>query len=170
MKRMIWVVWIGLIVAACQESENTSEYTGNEVTYALLQGSEYEVSGIVIFRERRDGNTTIEISLTGTNGSDKLPVHLHLGDISEADADVAALLSPVDSKTGKSETVLMRLADETTVAYADLIALEACIKIHLADTGPGRDMILAAGNIGESFTKSVANGRTGIGLCKSIAD
>jgi len=87
-------------------------------------------------------------------------VHLHLGDISEADADVAALLSPVDSKTGKSETVLTRLADETEITYANLLELEACIKIHLADTGPGRDVILAAGNIGESFTKAVANGRT----------
>lgn len=167
MQRVIWVVWVGLIAAACQESENTSEFTGNEITYALLQGSEYEISGTVILKERKDGSTTITVSLTGTDGSAKLPVHLHLGDISQADADVAALLSPVDSKTGKSETILTRLADETTVAYADLIALEACIKIHLADTGPGRDVVLAGGNIGESFTKSLSSGRRGIGICKS---
>jgi hypothetical protein len=167
MKRVIWAVWIGLIVVACQESENTSEFTGNEITYALQQGSEYNVSGTVVFRERRDGNTTVSISLLGTEGTDKLPVHLHLGDISQADADVAALLSPVDSKTGKSETILTSLADETEVTYTSLLALEACLKIHLADTGPGRDVILAGGNIGESFTKSLTSGRRGIGLCKS---
>jgi len=167
MKRVIWVVWIGLIGAACQESENTSEFTGNEITYALQQGSEYEVSGTVVFKERRNGTTTVAVSLTGTEGNDKLPVHLHLGDLSAADVDVAALLSPVDSKTGKSETLLTNLADETAVTYSSLLQLEACIKIHLADTGPGRDVILAGGNIGESFTKSIASGRTGIGVCKS---
>jgi hypothetical protein len=167
MKRVIWVVWIGLIMAACQESESNSEFTGTEITYALQPGSDYEVSGLVTFKERRDGSTTVVVSLTGTDGSEKLPVHLHLGDISQADVDVAALLSPVDSKTGKSETVLTRLADETKIAYSDLLQLEACMKIHLADTGPGRDVVLAAGNIGESFTKSLASGRTGIGLCKS---
>jgi hypothetical protein len=166
MKRVIWV-WIGLISVACQESENTSEFTGNEITYALQQGSEYEVSGTVVFKERRNGTTTVAVSLTGTEGNDKLPVHLHLGDLSAADADVAALLSPVDAKTGKSETLLTNLADETAVTYSSLLQLEACIKIHLADTGPGRDVILAGGNIGESFTKSIANGRRGIGVCKS---
>jgi hypothetical protein len=167
MKQVIWVVWIGLIMAACQESESNSEFTGTEITYALQPGSDYEVLGLVTFKERRDGSTTVVVSLTGTDGSEKLPVHLHLGDISQADVDVAALLSPVDSKTGKSETVLTRLADETKIAYSDLLQLEACMKIHLADTGPGRDVVLAAGNIGESFMKSLASGRTGIGLCKS---
>jgi hypothetical protein len=167
MKRMIWVVWIGLISAACQESENTSEFTGNEITYALQQGSEYVVSGTVVFKERRDGRALVAVSLTGTEGTDKLPVHLHLGDLSAADADVAALLNPVDSRTGKSETLITRLTNETEVTYTQLLQLEACIKIHLADTGPGRDVILAGGNIGQSFTKSITNGRTGIGVCKS---
>lgn len=167
MKRFIWVVWIGLITVACQETENTSDFTGNEITYALQPGSEYNVSGTVTFKERRDGATTVLVALTGTEGSDKLPVHLHLGELSEADADVAALLSPVNAKTGKSETVLAQLADETPVTYANLIELEACIKIHLADTGPGRDVILAGGNIGESFTKSLTSGKRGIGVCKS---
>ncbi|MCW5912794.1 MAG: hypothetical protein KIT62_17115 [Cyclobacteriaceae bacterium] len=167
MKRVTWVVWIGLIVAACQENENISDFTGNEITYALRPGSDYDVTGTVIFKERRDGTTSVWITLTGTDGNDKLPVHLHLGDVSEADADVAALLSPVDAKSGKSETVLTRLADESEVTYTSLLKLEACIKIHLADTGPGRDVVLAAGNIGESFSKAIANGRTGIGVCKS---
>jgi hypothetical protein len=77
MQRIIWVVWIGLITVACQESENTSDFTGNEITYALQPGSEYNVSGT------------------------------------------------------------------------------------LADTGPGRDVVLAGGNIGESFTKSLTSGRRG---------
>ncbi|MBN8577665.1 MAG: hypothetical protein J0L66_12040 [Cytophagales bacterium] len=167
MKRVMWIVWMGLITLACQESENTSDFTGNEMTYALRPGSEYEISGTVVFKERRDGTTTIVVNLTGTDGSDRLPVHVHLGDVSQADVEVAVLLNPVDARTGKSETWLTRLANETEVTYAGLLQLEACIKIHLADTGPGRDVVLAAGNIGESFNKSIASGRTAIGVCKS---
>ena len=69
--------------------------------------------------------------------------------------------------TGKGGAILSRLADETEVTYASITELEACIKIHLADTGPGRDVVLAGGNIGESFTKSLTSGRRGIGVCKS---
>ncbi len=167
MKKILGLVLCGTIWISCQENETTNEFTGNETVYALQQGSAYTVSGIVTIKERRDGASTVIVSLTGTTGATKLPAHLHLGDISTPGADVAALLSPVDASTGVSETRIAQLADETTVSYADLIAIEACIKIHLADTGPGRDIILAGGNIGESVNKPSGSGRIGIGICKS---
>jgi hypothetical protein len=80
---------------------------------------------------------------------------------------VAALFNPVNSKTGTSETLLKHLADESTVTYSDLIKLNACLKIHLSDVGPERDIILAGGNIGASLSKSIENGRTGFVPCKS---
>jgi hypothetical protein len=80
---------------------------------------------------------------------------------------VAALLSPVNTRTGISETVLKQLADESEVSYSDLIKLNACIKIHLSDVGPERDIILAGGNIGASMAKSIESGRTGFVPCKS---
>jgi hypothetical protein len=48
-----------------------------------------------------------------------------------------------------------------------LANLEACIKIHLSDVGPEKDIVLAAGNIGASATKSNAGGRFGIATCQS---
>ncbi len=86
-------------------------------------------------KEKRDGTTQVVVKLTGTSGESKLPVHLHLGDISTPGADVAALLNPVNSKTGTSETILKQLADESEVTYSDLIKLDACVKIHLPDVG-----------------------------------
>ena len=74
---------------------------------------------------------------------------------------------PVDSKTGTSETILTQLADESTIQYADLIKLEACIKVHLSDVGPEQNIILAGGNIGEAIAKAAASGRIGMGICKS---
>ncbi len=92
---------------------------------------------------------------------------MHLGDITTPDGDIAALLSPVNSKTGLSETKLTQLANETSILYGELIKLEACLKVHLSDTGAERDIILAGGNIGESAAKAISSGRTAVSVCKS---
>ncbi len=167
MKKIFGLVVFGMLWISCQESENINEFTGNETTYSLQPGSDYDISGTVTLKERRDGTSTVLVNLTGTSGNNKLPLHLHLGDISTPGADVAALLNPVEAKTGTSETILTQLADETSVSYADLIKLEACVKVHLADTGPERDIVLAGGNIGESVGKAATSGRLGVGVCKS---
>ena len=114
-----------------------------------------------------DGTANVLVELNGTSGGVKHPVHLHLGDLSINGADVAALLSPVVGSTGKSETRIDKLADDTAITYADLIKLDACVKVHLSDTGTERNIILAAGNIGIAITKTTAGGRTGVSVCKS---
>ncbi|HZY79840.1 MAG TPA: hypothetical protein VFE50_09975 [Cyclobacteriaceae bacterium] len=157
-----------LVLLSCQEPETVSEFTGNEISYELVAGSEYNVNGTISFKERVDGFTTVLIQLKGTDGDLKHPVHLHLGTIATPQADVAALLSPVIASTGKSETLLDHLANDTPIRYKDLSSLEACIKIHLADSGAGRDVILAGGNIGESYVKELSNGRSsGFAVCSS---
>jgi hypothetical protein len=168
MKKWLFITgFFSFAFIACQETINTSDFTGNEVTYDLPSASEYNISGTVTFMEKRDGTTLVRVKLNSTSGNTKLPVHLHLGDISTPDADIAALLNPINTKTGQSETLLKQLADESTVSYSDLTKLSACIKIHLSDTGPERDIILAGGNIGASVKKSIENGRTGFVPCKS---
>jgi len=168
MKRLIWVLVAGALIVACQESEPVkSEFTGNESVYALAQGSAYAINGTVSFKERLDGSTSVVVALSGTEGNVEHPVHLHLGDISSPDADVAALLTPVNGVSGVSETKLERLADETPITYAQLISLDACVKIHLSASGPDRDIILAGGNIGAASTREATSGRVGIAVCKS---
>lgn len=167
MKKLIAIVLCGMIWVSCQESESISDFTGNEITYSLQSGSQYSVSGTATIKERRDGSSTVLVSLSGTSGDSKLPVHLHLGNITTPGADVAALLSPVNSKTGISETTLTQLANETSISYTELVKLEACLKVHLSDTGAERDIILAGGNIGESAVKATSSGRATLGVCKS---
>jgi hypothetical protein len=151
----------------CQENEPIqSDFTGNEVVYPLQAGSVYQISGTATFKERKDGNTNIVIELTGTEGALQHPVHLHLGNISAPGAEVAASLNPVLGSSGKSETTFSILADETPVKYEQLIALNACIKIHLAASGPDRDIILAGGNIGIAEGARIAASDQ-IGICKS---
>ncbi len=167
MKNIVGILGIFLLVIACQETEQVSEFTGNETTYALQKGSSYDVSGILTLKERKDGTTTILIELSGTDGVMKYPAHLHLGDLSVNGADVAALLRPVVGTSGKSETLINKLAGETAITYADLIKLNACVKVHLSDTGVERDIILVAGNIGTAVSKTIAGGRVGVSVCKS---
>lgn len=167
MKKLLGIALCGIILFSCQENEAVSDFTGNETTYSLQPGSQYSIAGTATIKERRDGTASVFVTLTGTSGNGKLPVHLHLGNITTPAADVAALLTPVDAKTGISETKISQLADETSVTYADLINLEACLKVHLSDTGAERDIILAGGDIGLSATKSSASGRVEFGICKS---
>lgn len=167
MKNPLFLIVFSILLISCQENISISDFTGNEVTYDLQSSSQYNVSGIVTLKEKRDRTAQIIVKLTGTTGESKLPVHLHLGDISSPGADVAALLNPVNAKTGTSETILKQLADETEISYSNLIKLNACVKIHLSDVGPERDIVLAGGNIGASVAKSIENGRTGFAPCKS---
>lgn len=167
MKRMIRGLFICVLITACEENENVSrDTTGNEVTYPLLQASDYVVNGTVNIKEKCDGTSLIVVSLTGTEGDIEHPVHLHLGNISESGSDVAALLNPVIGSRGKSETLLKYLSDETPITYRQLVDLSACIKVHLGASGASRDIVLAGGNIGVANT-DVEGGRAGIGLCKS---
>lgn len=157
-----------LLLTACHEPE-PGVFTGNEVTYSLISGSEHGVSGTVTLKERRDGAVSIIIAATGTAGTALHPVHVHRGFVSEPDQEVAALLSPLSARTGTSETVLTFLADETPVTFAGLKNLVANIRIHLSDAGPGRDVILAGGNIGLAFERGATSGResNALGVCRS---
>jgi hypothetical protein len=166
MRNLILGCLSAFLVLACQDSDDAkSEFTGNESTYALAAGSQYNISGTATFREKVDGSTLITVELDGTSGNIQHPVHLHLGKIAVDGADIAALLTPVTGSTGKSETIITRLADDSQVSYAQLVALDACIKVHLAASGPDKDIILAGGNIGKAAKDDA--GRIGFGTCKS---
>jgi hypothetical protein len=168
MKRLAVLLAMFVFLNACQENEPVQDdFTGNESTYALLSGSTYPVNGTITFKEMKDGNTKITVTLTGTEGDIKHPVHLHLGNIATPDADVAALLNPVTGSTGISETTLKQLADESPITYQQLVQLNACIKIHLSESGPDKNIILAGGNIGTAISDDSSVGRIGMRVCKS---
>ena len=169
--RKDWIFFLVLAVAvvSCQENDSApvAEFTGNEMVFALDQASDFNVSGTATFKEKVDGNALVLIALSGTEGNTQLPAHLHLGDIKTPAADIALLLNPVVAASGISETAITKLADDTPVTYQELLKLEASIKIHLSDSGPERDIILAGGNVGLLANKTVPGGRVGMAICKS---
>ncbi len=115
-----WILGMATLISvlACQENQEKEillgEYTGNEASYPLLQASVYHVNGSVTFKEKLDGSTHATVALFGTEGSVEHPVHLHLDNVTAPDAEILALLNPVAGKTGKGETELSKLLDETT--------------------------------------------------------
>jgi hypothetical protein len=148
--------------------EGESDFTGREITYALESASEFNISGTAVIKEKRDLSTDIVVTLNKTfQQNAQFPVHLHLGDVSTDNADIAASLQPVEATRGVSETLLTILADESKVTFDDISRMNACIKIHLSASGPEKDVVLAAGNIGQAFNKNLEGGRLKIGLCKS---
>lgn len=168
MKKLLLVLVTPFLAWACQDSEAVKDdFTGNETVYALEPGSEYNIDGTVTIKEKSDGKAFVVVALSGTDGSIQHPVHIHLGDISAPGADVYALLNPVSGNTGISETLLNQSVDESTITYEQLTRLDACLKVHLAASGPDRDIILAGGNIGTNAGKESSSGRTGFGVCKS---
>jgi hypothetical protein len=160
------VVFVLLMAtSSCQDQEPLSDLTGNEMVYALTAGSVYDIHGTAIFQEKTDGTTRVLIQLEGTEGDGLHPLHLHYGHLGTPDAELAAMLNPVSGNTGKSETHLKFLMDETPITYQQLLAFEGCIKVHLGETGPDRDIILAAGNIGSAVDHP--GGRISSGTCRS---
>jgi hypothetical protein len=164
----LFIMLIGLGLGCSDEEPQVDEvYTGNESTYPLESASEFDISGAATFKERVDGGTDVFIVLDKTFDTGEFPVHLHFGDVSTDKAEIASLLLPVAGNNGTSKTTISTLSDESKVTFNDLKDFDGCLKIHLAATGEGRDIVLAAGNIGKAFTASATNGRVGIGVCKS---
>lgn len=154
--------------SSCQNDKTSAEthFTGKEVTYTLFQGSDLNVHGTVTFKEKVNGFAEVEVHLEGTEGDITHPAHLHLGDMSLHHAHIGAVLTPLDARTGISVTALKTLSDETTVTYKDLLNMEAFVSIHLDAAGAGRDVILAAGNIGK-YGERFKHGKLEVGVCQS---
>lgn len=144
------VLLTALLFSGCQVEENlVDEFTGNEITYTLNSGSDWDFHGTATFLEKKDNSTRVIIQLEGIEGSKNFPVHLHYESYNKQ-ADLAAQLEPLAAERGLSVTDLTELADETNVTYQDLAQFDGHIKVHLEDSGPLKDVILSYGNIGKN--------------------
>ena len=166
---LLLVILIGFGVGCSDEDPQVIDeiYTGNESTYPLQSASEFDITGAATFKERVDGGTDVSIVLDKTFDTGEFPVHLHFGDVATDKAEIASLLLPIAGNNGTSMTTIFTLSDESKVTFNDLKEFDGSLKIHLSATGEGRDIVLAAGNIGKAFTASATNGRVGMGVCKS---
>ena len=172
MKKVLLLAWTlacGIILSACSNSEDSedSNFTGRQIVYNLLQGSDFPVYGTVTFKERTDLGRQVEVQLEGTDGDAYHPVHFHYGNLATQDAEIVFSLNDLYADTGESITLLNDLVDNNTFGYDDLLKFDGSVKVHLSATGEGRDVVLAATNIGSAYSKQNPNGRLSIAVCKS---
>jgi hypothetical protein len=163
--RLLSIIFTLILLIGCDSEEEVYQYTGNVTVYELQKASDFPISGTATIKERRDGQVEIFIQLEGTDGNIEHPTHLHYGNISTPDAEVALVLNPVLGTTGKSATRFTALKDETPITYTELLEFDGHIKVHL-DGGANKSTILAAGNVG-SAAKVKTTGRVEIAVCKS---
>ncbi len=169
-QKILFPLLIVVFLGSCKEEsqQQVSEFTGNKIVYSLFQATtDYNVKGTVSFNEKVDGSTAVLVEVSGTEGDNYHPLHLHFGPI-DGDGDIAALLTPIHGASGRSETDLNLLSDGTVLSYNDLLAMEASIKVHLSGIGDDAKIVLAGGNVGSAIDKSTSNDRViKITVCKS---
>jgi len=167
MKHFLYVFFMLFLITSCKETEQPEAdiddlLTGESAAYDLFTGSEFNHSGTIVFKQKKDSTTLIEINLDGPKVNDLYPVHLHFGSYSD-DADIAAFFTPVDGDNGTSQTDFSELADFTTITYRELVTFDGHIKIHFDDQ-ENQDVILAYASIGTNPNYPL-NGR--VPGCKS---
>jgi len=146
------ILFLGVLVLfSCQEKEE-SMFTGNEITYNLYQGSDFDYTGKINARELVNGEIELTVELNGKKESTDyyFPAHLHFGSYDNLDSPIAYLLNAVDIRSLKSITVLGPLSDGRKLSFEDFKTFDGHVKVHLADSGPEYQVILTAGNIGKN--------------------
>ena len=153
--KYFYILGFLLFIACGDDDAPTSDFTGNEMVYTLTADPAYYTgSGTVTFRERVDQGVTIDIAMDPTGSAGTHPAHLHYGTFDIPDAEMAAMLTPVDAATGISSTTIYKFLDDTQITYNDLMTFDGSIKIHL-DDGPNRKVVIAATNIGINASMNI---------------
>lgn len=109
--------------------------SGENTGYSLEEVGGSGVSGSLVIYEAADGNTIVEIQVSGTAGIESYPAHIH----NSSDGEIAIPLNSVDPVTGVSQTYLAE-------NYVGLLGNEYYINVHLPIVGT----VVATAPIGAS--------------------
>ena len=163
-----------LLLGACGDGgDNTSEFTGNEVSTELIPGTVEgnTTTGTLVIKERTDGRAQLEITLNNVLNGAQHPVHLHFGSLDD-DGEVATFLTTLSESNGvgRSVTILDALDNDTSVDYSQLLTFNGSIKIHFESSGPLENAVLGSTNIGLNTggNEAYLNGTKDITTCNTI--
>lgn len=121
--------------------------TGEMESYPLMEVAVEGISGTVLFKERINGKTLVEIELENTPEGGIHPVHIHANSAAEG-GSVIIPLSNVDGTKGKSLTDVSADKDGNPLTYGDLIVFDGHAMVHLS--AEQISTIVARGDIGNN--------------------
>ncbi len=134
-----------LATIVAQGDIGQNELTGESITYNLGEKDVPGISGSVTFEERVNGEAQATIMLTGTPDGGMHPAHIHANSASEG-GPILYTFGAVDGTTGMIRTNISELDDETAFGYADILAVDGYVNVHLSMDQLAT--IVAQGNIG----------------------
>ena len=136
---------LGTLIAQGDIGQN--ELTGMSKAYPLNSVSDPSISGSATFSERKNGTTLITLSLMGTTSGGDHPSHVHMN-TAAAGGPIVLDLTNVSGATGKSLTQVSKLNDNSAITYAQLIAYNGYINVHLSASS--LSTLIGQGNIGSN--------------------
>jgi hypothetical protein len=166
MKKLITLLFILPLLFACNKDKD-NRYTRNSLEYDLYQGSDFNYEGKVTLRELVSGQLEINIELIGSKSTEDyfFPAHLHFSTYDGPDSPIAFQLNPINNKDLKSTTILGTMSNGQNLDFEAFKNFDGHIKIHLAESGPDYNVILAAGNIGLNDNSRESFEREAISIC-----
>ncbi len=172
MKNIIFLLLIFVALSSCEEKDQNTEFTGNEIEFQMIPGTVdgNTTTGTLVIKERNDGRAQIEVTINNVLQNAEHAVHLHFGSL-EDNGVVATYLTTLKEEdgVGKSITILDRLDDNTTINFSQLSQFNGSIKIHFEASGPMENEILASTNIGLNAPDNAAylSGAKSITICNN---
>ncbi len=131
---------LGTLVAQGDIGQN--DLTGESQTYALNEVDVAGVSGTATFSERVNGETLVEVVLSGATFEGGYASHIHAGAVANAPGDIIISLSDVDAD-GMAKTNVSMMG-ETMIDYAAMIQIDGYINVHTLDFSG----LVAQGDVG----------------------
>ena len=152
--------YVDILVSSSQPSKSLAHadigqnaLNGITKTYILAEKNLPGTSGIVIFSQRKNGESLAVIQITNTINGEMHPAHIHNHTAVEG-GTVAFTFNPVDGDTGISATNVAILDDSTPFLYSDISGFDGYINVHESETNIGT--IISQGDIGENELTGVS--------------
>ena len=167
MKKSLLIPTFLILAFGCAPDNLEKEVAS--ISYDLHLSSDFNFEGKATFNQL--DNETVELLIQLNGEESDIPyyysAHLHFGGLDNEDAGIAHHLSPVDSRSLQSRTILGNLSNGSQLGFEDIKNFDGHIKIHLADQGPDYQVILVSGNIGGNDNSLAAFNAANINTCST---
>jgi len=123
--------------------------TATRISYPLSTIQPFAVSGTALFEKRKNGNSLVTISLSGTIAGEEYPATINLSSVATVGGGpITKTLNNVNGTTGKSYTTIRKLDGGLNITYDNWLVYNGYINVY--QTLAVFSKIITQGNIGSN--------------------